>query len=123
MPAKSIRKPKQTTAAAADPVNGTEPAHGAPLAAGTEPPNDTGPARGTEPIDQDAPGGQSAEDQSAEDRSAEPEVPLNRAERRARKKGNPKTETSGAFPVGGRQAVRRGNPVHTQRQWATRRSG
>lgn len=54
---------------------------------------------------------------------ADAEAPLNRAERRARKKGGTKPASLGAFPVGGRQNMRHDNPAHTRRQWATRRSG
>jgi len=46
------------------------------------------------------------------------EVPMNRAERRARGKGKQPAQTFGRGKVGGSHG-----PAHTQRNWANRRSG
>lgn len=54
--------------------------------------------------------------------SAEPEAPLNRAERRARKKGAA-SKSFGKLPPTSRQSPVREGPSRAMRQWANRRSG
>lgn len=55
---------------------------------------------------------------------AEPaEAPLNRAERRARKKGAAGTRNFGKLPPPERQFPTRGGPVNSPRRWAARRGG
>lgn len=50
-------------------------------------------------------------------------APLNRAERRARKKGGPKPDALGKLPRDGQQQPRGTPAAHAPRQWAMRRSG
>jgi hypothetical protein len=70
------------------------------------------PAGTPEPESADVP----AEDATPEDAAPE-EVPMNRAERRA------KGRKSGAVPPGRSNLPGRGSPVSSPRQWTNRRGG
>ena len=61
-----------------------------------------------------------AQPEPAADTEPDPaeEVPMNRAERRARGKGKQPAQVFGRGKVGGSHG-----PAHTQRNWANRRSG
>lgn len=61
-----------------------------------------------------------AQPEPAADTELDPaeEVPMNRAERRARGKGKQPAQAFGRGKVGGSHG-----PAHTQRNWANRRSG
>jgi hypothetical protein len=81
-------------------------------AAPPEPAKTPEPAEPPEPAKPPQPAADAEPDPAAE------EVPMNRAERRARGKGKQPGQAFGRGKVGGSHG-----PAHTQRNWANRRSG